>query len=540
MLVESVEIAEEVNTHAGEADVRSRLARIFSDAASQRKQRAYAKAAETLRGGIRLAPRQVEVRAALRDVLLEAGQTRDALEVMLDLAGLQVDSLDGDGAAQTLQDALAIDPNNQRAADMLRELGYEMVDDATSLPPPPEAQARYQADLPPMREQYPSYDPDAPLPSYDLEEIGPEAVARHYSEPGVRIGAPLAARLDDIDDPFGVGAGDEGGDPLPQFPLDAPVESAAEFDLVPRGRSAPPEMDDPFGAEPETAGARGAQAPMPELESALEEAEFFATRGLFDDARTILQEQLARLPNHPLILDRIAELESQEGSARGGSGTRAMPTRSPPADAGEIDRSFDIAQSLDALDSNDRPSNVGAAGSVGGDEQIDVEAVFAKFKEGVAQQIDADDGQSHYDLGVAYREMGLIDDAIREFETAARDPKHTCICESMIGMIEVERGNLNGAIDAFSRGLRAQFKTPDQEMVLSFELGTAYESKKMTKDALACYQRVARRDATYRDVAERIRRLQGATKVSVRAAAVGADDEFDRAFDDILGGGKLP
>jgi hypothetical protein len=107
-------------------------------------------------------------------------------------------------------------------------------------------------------------------------------------------------------------------------------------------------------------------------------------------------------------------------------------------------------------------------------------------------------------------------------------------------MIEVERGNLNGAIEAFLRGLRAQFKTPDQEMVLSFEIGTAYESKKMNKEALTYYQRVARRDATYRDVADRIRRIQGATKGSVRAAAVGADDEFDRAFDDILGGGKLP
>jgi tetratricopeptide (TPR) repeat protein len=540
MLVENVEIAEEVNTHAGGADLRASIARILSDAAALRKQRAFAKAVETLRNGVRLAPRQVELRAALRDVLLEAGQTRDAIDEMLDLASLQVDSLDGDGAAQTLQDALAIDPSNARAAEMLRELGYEMVDDTVGASEQPETQARYQADLPPMREQYPSYDPDAPLPSYDLEEIGPEAVARHYSDPGVRAGGSVAARLDDIDDPFGgVADGDE-GEPLPQFPLDAPVESAAEFDLVPRGQSHAPEMDDPFGAEPETAAPRGAQAPMPELESALEEAEFFATRGLFDDARTILQEQLGRLPNHPLILDRMAELDSQEGSARGGSGTRAMPTRSAPPPGDDVDRSFDIAQSLDALDASDRQSNVTAAGSVAGDEQIDVEAVFAKFKEGVSKQIDADDGQSHYDLGVAYREMGLIEDAMREFEQAARDPKQMAICESMIGMIEVERGNLNGAIDAFLRGLRAQHKTPDQEMVLSFEVGTAYESKKMTKEALSYYQRVARRDANYRDVGERIRRIQGATKGSVRAAAVGADDEFDRAFDDILGGGKLP
>ena len=63
----------------------------------------------------------------------------------------------------------------------------------------------------------------------------------------------------------------------------------------------------------------------PELESALEEAEFFATRGLYDDARTILEEQLARLPNHPLLVERLAELDAQERGTPGGSGTRPSP-----------------------------------------------------------------------------------------------------------------------------------------------------------------------------------------------------------------------
>jgi hypothetical protein len=77
-------------------------------------------------------------------------------------------------------------------------------------------------------------------------------------------------------------------------------------------------------------------------------------------------------------------------------------------------------------------------------------------------------------------------------------------------------------------------------MVLCFEIGAAYEAKKMAKEAINYFSRVARRDPQYRDVQERIRRLQGSVKAPVRAAAVGADDEFDRAFDDILGGGKLP
>jgi hypothetical protein len=61
----------------------------------------------------------------------------------------------------------------------------------------------------------------------------------------------------------------------------------------------------------------------------------------------------------------------------------------------------------------------------------------------------------------------------------------------------------------------------------------------MTAKALEFYQKAARRDPGYRDVQERIRKLKGDQKPALRAA-VGADDEFDRAFDDILGNGKLP
>jgi tetratricopeptide (TPR) repeat protein len=169
-------------------------------------------------------------------------------------------------------------------------------------------------------------------------------------------------------------------------------------------------------------------------------------------------------------------------------------------------------------------------------EQVDVEEVFAKFKAGVARQIGADDAQSHYDLGVAYKEMGLTDDAIREFQVATRDPKRACVCHSMIGMIEIERGHVNEAIAAFTAGLLIPERTKEQEATLSYEAGAAYEAKKLNKQALEYFQRAAKISPAFRDVQERIRRLQKPeTKAPARAVAVGADDEFDRAFDDILG-----
>jgi tetratricopeptide (TPR) repeat protein len=481
------------------AEARAQMAQVLADAASFRRARLPAKAIAALRAGIQALPRSIEIREVLRDVLLEAGHAHEAVVEMLEVAEVQIEGLDADEAVRTLQDALAIEPHNERASEMLRALGYELVEEP-GLPTQDTTERDRYEDPPPEPSEPASADDEGPLPSYDLEEVSSEdAAPRSRSEPSVRAAAGRGRPLsDDIDDPF-----EES--PLPSFPLDSATE----------------------------ASPRAAPRAIAELESALEEAEFFASRGLYDDARTVLDEQLARLPNHPLVLERLAELDGQEHGVQGGSGTRPAP-----AAGGVEDRAFDIAESLGALEV-DRSSGAGSGPSIGGPtEQVDVEEVFAKFKEGVAKQIGADDAQSHYDLGMAYQAMGLFDDAIRELETAARDSLRACVCQSMIGMIHLERGNINEAIEAMLRGLEAPDRTKEQEAALSYELGAAYEAKKMNKQALEFFQRSTRLIAGFRDVVERVRRLQKSEpKQPARAVAVGADEEFDRAFDDILGKG---
>ena len=105
-------------------------------------------------------------------------------------------------------------------------------------------------------------------------------------------------------------------------------------------------------------------------------------------------------------------------------------------------------------------------------QQIDVDEVFAKFKQGVKAQVSDNDSATHYDLGVAYKEMGLLTDAAREFEIASRDPKRECTCLAMMGMMYRERGELDRAAEAYVRGLNAKHKTVAQEMTLYYDLGT--------------------------------------------------------------------
>ncbi len=557
----AIEVVEEQGEGAPTADVRAQLARILADATSFRRARLYSRAVETLRIGLEIHPRSIEVRECLRDALLEAGRNEEAVEEMLILAGIFVDMLDADAAARALQDVLSVDTTNARAIQMLRELGYDIIEEEEQAPPPPPGEDEYVPAVfgraPGYDQQsshQPHYDPDGPLPSYDLDDAAPEP--SHEEARYARRGSPsMTPRdLEDIDDPF---VQDQ---PLPSFPLEHPPESEASFDLAVRRPGAhgaprpasirPPSMrpgnegTDTFNAplpqRAETSTASRRPVAGPELEEALEEAEFFVSRGLYDDARSILLEQLARLPDHPLIVERMAELDAHEQSVQAGSGPRQTPKKDEhPAE--HIDRSFDIAATLDAIEGMDLPTNE-AAPYMDTEQQVDVEEVFAKFKEGVAKQISVDDAQAHYDLGVAYKEMALLEDAIREFEISARDPKRECVCQSMIGMIQMERGNINEALDAFMRGLRAPGRNAEQETVLSFEIGIAYEAKKLTKEALNFYNKVLRQNPNYRDVQERIRRLAKPEQkpLTHRAAAVGADDEFDRAFDDIIGSGKLP
>ncbi|MCW5832194.1 MAG: tetratricopeptide repeat protein [Labilithrix sp.] len=509
-------------------DAAELVAKTLADANSFRRVRLYAKALETLRAGLEIDPRSMDLHEVHRDVLIESGQTEEAVEAMLGIASLYVDALDGESAARALQDVLAFDPTNARAIDMLQELGYEIVDEneegaeAQEL----EADGAYGE----------AGEHDARLPSYDLEEMGPADVSPQYAdERQIHIGRGASPGT------AGYGEGDAlGGDALPSFPLDEPdayaeaayAEAGEHVPTVTPARHGDAAEDDlapppAFGRAPSGAPARPSigAASSRELEDALDEAEFFCSRGLFDDARAIITEQLGKHPNHPLLRERLVEVDAQE--AQRGSGAREKPRQE--------DDAFDLGSSLDALESLDYANMQPAEGHANGDEQIDVEEVFAKFKEGVAKQISVEDSDSHYNLGIAYKEMLLLDDAIREFDVAARDPKHECVCRSMIGMIQIERGNVNEAIEAFLQGLNASIKDPSQETVLCFEIGAAYEAKKMTKDALSYYQKAMRRDPNYRDVQERVRRLSKAEpKQNLRQAAVGADDEFDRAFDDLL------
>jgi len=520
----TLEAAEELGDPSS-FDARAHARKAVVDAESFRKLRLYPKAIEALHIALEIDPRSLEIRQKLRELLVESGDREGAIAETLNMASLQLDNGDLAQTEALVYEVLEIEPEHPEALAMLDQLvpgqvRYGEEDDGRT---------RVQA----PRDILPSsdgYDPDAPLPSYDLEEIGAEQAMN--SEPGRSFLA--RASFEQPDDPF------EQDQPLPSFPLGSEPEPP---DAAARGledyEEETYEVSTVEDFVPSAApGPVPAQASATEgLEDVLDEADFFATRGLYEDAKAILVEQLTRTPNHPLVLERLREIENSLGSS-GESQTIERSQLSKSQEEESLD--FDIAQSLGALDEMELPpESLAASYSVSG--EADVDQVFEKFKAGVRSQVSENDSATHYDLGVAYKEMGLIGDAITEFELAARDPLRECNCFAMIGMVYLEQNQLDRAAEAYVRALSAAAKTVEQEMNLYYDLGNVYEMKGKYQEALYYFQKIARRDPGYRDVSDRLAALQPeqeAPPAASSARAVGDQDEFDSVFDDLFEGGK--
>jgi tetratricopeptide (TPR) repeat protein len=147
-----------------------------------------------------------------------------------------------------------------------------------------------------------------------------------------------------------------------------------------------------------------------------------------------------------------------------------------------------------------------------GNEEADFQDMLRKFKQGVAENVEAEDYQSHYDLGVAYKEMGLIDEAIAEFQKALRGPDNRVRTYEAIGQCFIEKGQNQMAATILARALSEKGMDDDQLVGVLYLLGRAYEALGKGEDALQYYQRVFVVDIQFHDVGERMNALENATR----------------------------
>ena len=167
---------------------------------------------------------------------------------------------------------------------------------------------------------------------------------------------------------------------------------------------------------------------------------------------------------------------------------------------------FDLAAELEegllnvqSAVEEDRPSD---------GQNYSIEDILSDFKKGVDKQLGSEDYDTRYNLGIAYKEMGLIDEAIAEFQIAAKDQKRFLECCSMLGLCFVEKGMHKLAIKWYQRGLESPGYSEDEYQGLRFDLAQAHEAVGEKDRALEVFHEVYGINANYRNVSRKIKELQ--------------------------------
>jgi tetratricopeptide (TPR) repeat protein len=146
-------------------------------------------------------------------------------------------------------------------------------------------------------------------------------------------------------------------------------------------------------------------------------------------------------------------------------------------------------------------------------EEADFTDMLEKFKAGVAANVDDEDYDSHYDLGIAYKEMGLIEEAIAEFQKALRGATHRIRAYESLGQCFIDKNDFETAVTVLGRALREPGMEDEDLIGVLYLLGFASEGSKKPRDAAAYYQRVFAIDIDFRDVAKRLKQMtKAATK----------------------------
>ena len=142
-----------------------------------------------------------------------------------------------------------------------------------------------------------------------------------------------------------------------------------------------------------------------------------------------------------------------------------------------------------------------------GDEEKDFKEMLSAFKRGIEQNLDAEDFQSHYDLGVAFKEMGLLDEAIAEFQKALRSPEGRLRTSEALGVCFYEKSQYPIAEAILRRAIDSQPGNDDEKVGLLYWLARAYEAQGKVDEGLTVYRRVMAVDIRFADASDRMSQL---------------------------------
>jgi pilus assembly protein FimV len=467
------------------------------------------KALERLREALRIQPRNLGAYSAMIQIHLDKGRHDRVVELANAMSR----------TAAELRDT-QLWPKTRR---QLVEAGYRLDGDrvvadphasAAEPPPPPPvavAPAPEPPPAPPVQEAK-AAEPDSVLEMPDLEALPPLPPLPPLPEPEPPRPAPPPTAAPE---------------PVAAKPAPAPAAPASrkrskEIDEVLAGLLSPkPKLPaKPRPAPPAPPAAPAAKAPEPPAPTPPPVAP----------------------PSGPALFNplEIGEMiESEDFDWQPSGAAPAPPPPPAPAPSGRVSPNLDDTGGLSWLDEADEQRAAKSAGSdslfdeeddffdlaaeleqeLSGEElfpagdvmaqpaEQSLEEIVEGFKKGVAEHLSPTDYDTHFNLGIAYREMGLLDEAIGEFQVAAKDAGHLVLCCSMLGLCFLDKGLPELAVKWYRRGLEAPGLAEEDHLGLLYDLGCAYLAVDDKASAYKAFVDLYGINNGYRDVVARIEEL---------------------------------
>ena len=411
---------------------------------------------------------------------------------------------------------------------------FPLDEPAPAPPPPPPPPPRAARPAPPAAKPAPPPPPAKPAPAAKAPAPAKPAPPPPAPKPAPAAKAPAPK-------------------PAPPPPAARPAAPPAELRAAPLATKA-------------SGGPPTGRIPV-DLIRLLEEVESYVSLGFVDDAKEALREGSVRFKDHPVLLQKIAELGLEESAPEpeaeapaeddlasqldlgspspaaydplghladdvppepepsatddlvGGfedpaasaypdettAGEDLLSTSAESVGEGGMDLGAELGELFGAQSAVEEPAAESASTELGDAGLADI---FKEFKKGVDKQLGKEDYDTRYNLGIAYKEMGLIDEAIAEFQLAAKDEARLLECASMLGICFLEKGMPKLAMKWFERGLKAPGRTEEEYAALRYDLATAHEAAGDVDRALALFTDLYGQDANFRDVATKVRDLR--------------------------------
>jgi tetratricopeptide (TPR) repeat protein len=142
-----------------------------------------------------------------------------------------------------------------------------------------------------------------------------------------------------------------------------------------------------------------------------------------------------------------------------------------------------------------------------GDEQREFKEILEQFKRGIEENLDSEDYQAHYDLGIAFKEMGLLDEAIAEFQKALRAPEGRLRTSEALGLCFFDKGQHAIAETVLRRAIESLEGGDEAKIGLLYWLGRSAEAQGKDGEAIGSYERALAVDIRFMDLSDRLHRL---------------------------------